>query len=146
MPTSFDEIARQRLTQPQPGAGPSFSSLVERKLASPAGVTLTEVKPSFFEPSPEGIRIRDVARELPGAFVQTAKSIGQSIAKSFLATGATISKMAESDDPNIFRAFKDAIKTAEFKPETRFQRALTGGDQPVSFESIGEETLSIFGQ
>lgn len=80
------------------------------------------------------------------AFKEQIKVMGQSIARSFLATGATIQEVSESSDPNIFKAFKNAIKTAEFKPETKFETALAGTTEPVSFESIGEETLSILGK
>src|SRR3990167_1986856 len=80
------------------------------------------------------------------ALGQTIKEMGQSIARSFLATGKTIEEVSRSSDPNILRAFGTAIKTAEFKPETKLEQAIAGTKEPVSFESIGREILSIGGE
>ena len=84
-------------------------------------------KTSFFAPSSEGVRARDVIRELPTGFKETAKSIGQSIARSFGATGAAITGKPQ------------------FKPEGKIQEAIFGTKEPFSFRTIGEETLTGFG-
>ncbi|MFA5772894.1 MAG: LPD38 domain-containing protein [Thermoplasmata archaeon] len=80
------------------------------------------------------------------ALGQTTKEIGQSIARSFLATGATLEQVSRKGDVGVLEAYKTAIKTAEFKPETKFQEKLAGTKEPINFESIGQEMLSIGGE
>ena len=82
----------------------------------------------------------------PSALGQSVKEIGQSIARSFLATGATLEQVSKKGDIGVLEAYKNAIKTAEFKPETKFQEKLAGTKEPISFESIGKEMLSIGGE
>ena len=70
-------------------------------------------------------------QEVPSATKELGKDIGQSIARSFLAT----SKALITDDPK-----------AEFVPRTKFEKKLAGTDKPVSFESIGREVAGIIGK
>ena len=92
------------------------------------------------------IETKGAAWYFPQALKETGKEIAQSIARSFLATGATIEEVSRQTDPNIFNAFRKAIKTAQFKPETGYEKALAGTTEPVSFESIGLEALRIGGE
>ncbi len=70
------------------------------------------------------------------------KEIGQSIARSFLATGAEISERIMVPPWEGPRQFGEV----SFTPKTDFQKSLFGTDKPVSLRSVGEEVLAIGGE
>lgn len=70
----------------------------------------------------------------------------QSIARSFLVTGATFADAGKYDDPIQFLThLKEAAKNSSFQPTGKIQEAIAGTNEPISFDSIGRETLSILG-
>jgi len=159
---SFSEAVSRRLSQSSPdlsgvqliGADP-FRTAQSTPAFVPEPLSTKDIVPSGLKISPRAERFKKEAEEaekksqgsfLLAGFGQVAKNIGQGIARSFLATGATIEEVAQGGDPNIFKAFKNAIQTAEFKPEGPIQEAIAGTTEPINFENIGKETLSIFGE
>src|SRR3990167_1950316 len=81
----------------------------------------------YFEASPDGVRIRDVLREVPGGIKKTSQKIlggfqsaGQSSFRGFAALGG-------------------AVTGQTLTPSTSFQKQLYGTDKPITLRSFGAE-------
>ncbi len=98
---------------------------------TPLTIPTRTTTPAFID---KGIGITDVVREIPSAAKQVAKDIGQSIARSFVATSKAIVNLSTG------RKISDP-----FIPETRLEKKLVG-ERPVNFESIGREVAGIIGK
>lgn len=85
---------------------------------------------NFFQPKANETRVRDFARELPGATVDTFQAMGQGSMRLFGAAGAKIAAM----DPK-----------ASFKPQGQFQEDLYGTKEDVNFTSEAAPLTSIVG-
>ena len=108
----------------------------EQVIESPTSGEINVARGSFWAPSPKGVTLRDVIRELPGAFKDTASEIKKSIIRSGVVAETAFKGIFEGKNP----------LTVEFKPETDYQKQLFGTDKPISFESVGNELLSVFGK
>jgi hypothetical protein len=88
----------------------------------------------FFKPDVSGkVRVRDVVREMPDAFINTAADIGQSIARNIGLTA----KIVSTGDFG-----------AELKPQTRLEEIITGKERGETFDLIdeGRDIASILGE
>jgi hypothetical protein len=70
-----------------------------------------------------------------------AKGIGQSIARSFLATGVEVKEQLLTP-----KGERKQFGEASYTPQTETEKKIFGTDKPVNFKSIGEETLLIGGE
>lgn len=56
-------------------------------------INITDTINQYFEPSANGVRVRDFARELPGAIMNQAKGIGRSLALAPIRVGASLAEI-----------------------------------------------------
>ena len=81
---------------------------------------------------------------------EMGKSMAQSIARSFLATGQFIKEFAITPyEPEKYGKpieFVKEIGEKTYTPQTDIEKKIFGTDKPVSFRTIGEEVLAIGGE
>ena len=146
MPQGFDRFKTKTST---PAFKSSRNNLVKAKTQE--GFQ----SPRIEKAEQEAERARKKAQQsflLPGlaeGIKETAKTIGQGVARSFVATGSTIEQVEKElrsgDDRGFLTKVSDGVKNAGFTPRSNFEKALTGTDKEVNFESVGRDTASIFG-
>jgi len=127
---------------PSPEERKSFFEIAKQKFASEPESLKKEARTKLVQEA------EDAAKTAEGGFFiegvrDTLKGFGQSIARSFLATGAGIAAqpVGEKDIKKRFEAFTQA----KFTPDTEFLKGLTGVEEPFSIQSIGEGFLEDFG-
>lgn len=78
----------------------------------------------YFEPDPNQVRVRDVAREIPGQISRDLQKTGQQGLRIYGSLGSAISR---------------AAGIGPLTPSTDFQKNLYGTDKPITFTSVGQE-------
>ena len=88
--------------------------------------------------------------ELGLKVLEFGKSVGQAIARSFLATGKFIKEFATAPyEPTKYEKpaeFLKEVAEKTYTPIGKTEQAIFGTDKPVSFKTVGDEVLAVGGE
>ena len=85
--------------------------------------------------------ISEAGGKVFGAIGQFGKTIGQSIARSFVSMGTELREQLL-----VPKAERKQFGEATYTPQNETEKKIFGTDKPINFKTIGEETLAIGGE
>jgi len=100
----------------------------------------------YFEPTSDGIRVRDIVREsVTSAPVSVSRGIGQGALRGFAAAGTGLYDLGAKILGTVFPSSKQELvrNRPVLTPSTYFQRELYGTDKPITPKAAVDTTKNI---